>query len=157
MSAVGNIFPFEKLSEMKEFLISGLNQIIGLENFEILKHNVKPILFGATSIFGIYYIIYEKRKNKNDEKLPGPKEWPIIGSIFTDNHLPLHQRFDKWAKIYGTEKGIYKVKLLSYEFIVVSSLEGLQECLLEKSLEFSGRSQSFRFQVKINNLNVNKK
>lgn len=149
MSSIADKIPYDKLSNVQEFLTDSLTKLIGDDATTFIQDHSKILLITTSSMFGMYYIISKLRERNKRDKLPGPSEWPIIGSFFKDNHLPLHQRFDKWARIYGTDKGLYTVNLLSTECIVVSSLEGLQECLLEKSLEFSGRIESFRMQVSI--------
>ncbi|KAL2892352.1 Geraniol 8-hydroxylase [Bienertia sinuspersici] len=87
------------------------------------------------SIFTI--ILLSKLFSKSKQILPpGPKPWPIIGSILELGDKP-HHAVAELSKKYGP---IMSLKLGSKTIIVISSPEVAQEMFLKQDLAFSSRA-----------------
>ena len=81
-----------------------------------------------------------KTKNK-DSELPVPCGNLILGNALQLDLTKPHQTISKWARELG---GIFKMRLLSEEIVVVSCLEGLSEMLVTRSEDFAGRPEIYR-------------
>ena len=53
-------------------------------------------------------------------KIPGPKQFPLLGNVFHTNLLDLHKSFSKMADVYGA---IFQIKLLGNTMIVLNDIE----------------------------------
>ncbi|CAD5124689.1 DgyrCDS12954 [Dimorphilus gyrociliatus] len=135
----------DKLNSVQSFLIDNLSQVTGRDIQSLIDDNgnaFKVILGSSVCIVIAIYI--SRRKRKISKEIPGPAGWPIVGNYFDNRDAEFHNRIDQWAKQF---QGIFQVNLLSKKHIVVTSLKGLQECLLEKSTDYAGRSETFRLSL----------
>jgi hypothetical protein len=71
--------------------------MLSLSSLDIL------ILTGiALGTWFLHGYIQERRENPNNLPLPpGPKSYPIIGSLFAFPRYKAWLEYDKWFKIYG--------------------------------------------------------
>ena len=53
-------------------------------------------------------------------KIPGPKQFPLIGNVFQTILLDLHKSFSKMADVYGPT---FQIKLLGNSIIVLNDIE----------------------------------
>jgi cytochrome P450 family 307 subfamily A len=89
-----------------------------------------------------------KNKDTNDNKAPGPKPWPIIGSLHLLGGYEIpYQAFDNLANKYGP---IFSITLGEVPCLVVSGLDLVKEILLVKGDHFDGRPNFRRFQLLFN-------
>ncbi len=70
----------------------------------------------------------------------GHGEYVNIGNVLQLNKAPFHHILAKWHKTYGP---VYKIRLLSREFVIVSSYDALHEALVEKGIATGGRSYGY--------------
>jgi hypothetical protein len=64
----------------------------------------------ALSTWYLRGYIQERRENPNNLPLPpGPKSYPIIGSLFAFPRYKAWLEYDKWFKIYGESPSIHVV------------------------------------------------
>jgi hypothetical protein len=71
--------------------------MLSLSNTELL--GLAGIALGTWYLHGY---IQERRENPNNLPLPpGPKSYPIIGSLFAFPRYKAWLEYDKWFKIYG--------------------------------------------------------
>ena len=57
--------------------------------------------------------------------LPGPRGWPIVGSLFQRGRDPAHT-YHMWSKIYGP---VFKMRLANRWVVVVNGAEAGDELL----------------------------
>ena len=89
-----------------------------------------------------------KNKDKTDNKAPGPRPWPIIGSLHLLGGYEIpYQAFDNLAKKYGP---IFSLTLGEVPCLVVTSLDLVKKVLLAKGDHFDGRPNFRRFQLLFN-------
>lgn len=72
------------------------------------------------------------------EDLPGPRGWPLIGSIASVRRVRVHQAMEAWSRRYGP---LFRVKLGATQLLVVSDHELIGELLRERPDGFSRSSQ----------------
>ncbi len=86
-----------------------------------------------------------KRKIRKDKlrHLPGPKGWPVFGSIFQLEREKMRLSLHKWARIYGC---VYKVGLAIDNIVVVTGYKYIHHVLVSSGKEFGGRLHTFRAQ-----------
>lgn len=81
--------------------------------------------------------------NKKSSTAPGPKPWPIIGSIhLLGQHETPFQAFTELSKIYGD---IFSINLGTVPCVVVNNLPLIKEVLVTKGADFGGRPDFMRF------------
>ncbi|KAF2273694.1 cytochrome P450 [Westerdykella ornata] len=80
--------------------------------------------------------VKDKRKRVLGPSLPGPKGWPLIGSVLDVPEKNAFIKFADWGKEYGD---IYQVKLLRQNHVWISSSKIARELLLKKRHLYSDR------------------
>ncbi len=75
--------------------------------------------------------------------LPGPRGWPVFGSIFQLQKEKMRISLHKWAQQYG---GVYRVGLAIENIVVVSGYKYIHKVLVGSGKEFGGRLSAFREQ-----------
>ncbi|KAL3289710.1 hypothetical protein HHI36_023110 [Cryptolaemus montrouzieri] len=81
--------------------------------------------------------------NKKSSTAPGPKPWPIIGSIhLLGQHETPFQAFTELSKIYGD---IFSINLGTIPCVVVNNFKLIREVLVTKGADFGGRPDFMRF------------
>jgi hypothetical protein len=100
------------------------------------------LALAALILIGFPVLSYlNSRKQKASSqitKLPGPKQYPIIGRI---HDLPIDymwRKFEEWAETYGP---IYYTSMLGTKFIVVSDEKICEELLVKRAKIYSDRPQ----------------
>nr|XP_039257559.1 cytochrome P450 2J2-like [Styela clava] len=87
-------------------------------------------------VLGLYWLLFKKDDNSANLP-PGPKGWPLLGNLPS---LSLHSEREMmaWNKEYGP---VCRLKMGNIEFIILGSVEAVQEAFVKKSDTFSGRLQ----------------
>lgn len=136
----------ENLTEIHQSFSHNVKKFIGDDIWSFYENNQKLTFAFGSSICALltYYIL--RKRNDGLEKIPGPPQIPIFGNFLDFRGKVKHLHYEKIAKNYGK---ICKVKLWKYDIIIVSSLEAIQEILVEKSKDFSGRPGLYRLKVYI--------
>ncbi|XP_044765927.1 cytochrome P450 307a1 [Coccinella septempunctata] len=81
--------------------------------------------------------------NKKTSTAPGPRPWPIVGSIhLLGQHETPFQAFTELSKIYGD---IFSINLGTVPCVVVNNLQLIKEVLVAKGADFGGRPDFMRF------------
>lgn len=105
-------------------------------------------------ICGILVTIMSNKKKSNKQKgrpeeAPGPKPWPIIGSLHlmaaaqAKGKIP-YAAFTALKKIYGD---VFSITLGTTKCVVVNSIESVREVLINKDSDFDGRPDFKRFET----------
>lgn len=80
---------------------------------------------------------------KTSESPPGPKPWPLIGSLhLLGQHTTPFQAFTALSRIYGD---IFSINLGSMPCVVVNNFALIKEVLITKGADFGGRPDFIRF------------
>ena len=84
-----------------------------------------------------------KSVRKFKEIAPGPRPWPLIGSLhLMGGSSSPFQVFTKLSKTYGS---IYSITLGSSSCVVVNSFNLIKKVLISKGGHFGGRPDFIRF------------
>jgi hypothetical protein len=67
-------------------------------------------------------------------KLPGPAPLPIVGNLLQLPRQPLFRTVAEWSKRYGD---IWTFTIGRKRFVVLSSVEAMKGCLVERGSSFS--------------------
>ena len=125
--------------------------------FNTLKmlFSIKDMVSSSSMILTICVIlvtiISNKKKSKKQagkiEEAPGPKPWPIIGSLHLLAAAQLkgmvpYAAFTALKKIYGD---VFSITLGTTKCIVVNDMKSLREVLISKDSDFDGRPDFKRF------------
>lgn len=92
----------------------------------------------------VWWFARPKSKKKGSKIIiPGPKPWPIIGSmhLLAEYETPF-QAFTVLSRIYGD---VFKIDIGSSPCVVVNSLKLIKEVLIKKGSDFGGRPDFVRF------------
>ncbi|GLJ31790.1 hypothetical protein SUGI_0639510 [Cryptomeria japonica] len=96
----------------------------------------EAVTIGFGIFFALYCFVYKLKRNGSKLKLPpGPRPWPVIGSLHLLGNLP-HQALAALAKKYGI---IVFLRLGSVPTVVVSSPAMAKEFLKTHDLVFATR------------------
>lgn len=68
-------------------------------------------------------------QTQNFNQLPGPKGWPLLGSLLQLDLKKLHLIFEQWADEFGP---LYKFKLANRQVIAISDLDLINEVLRKR-------------------------
>ncbi|XP_006456366.1 hypothetical protein AGABI2DRAFT_211278 [Agaricus bisporus var. bisporus H97] len=91
----------------------------------------------ALGTWFVHGYIKERRENPNNLPLPpGPKGYPIIGSLFSFPTFKAWLEYDKWFKIYGD---IIYFKVFGKGFLILGSLERVYDIFERRSSNYSDR------------------
>lgn len=115
------------------------------------------ILLGVTLV-ALILILMDYIRSKAPKKLydgeepsalldpPGPKPWPILGSlhIFGRYDLP-YKAFGDLVKLYDSQ--IIKLRLGSLPCVVINGLENIKEVLVAKGHHFDSRPNFIRYHL----------
>ncbi|KAF5327252.1 hypothetical protein D9619_004581 [Psilocybe cf. subviscida] len=83
------------------------------------------------------HFLSDRRRNPSRLPLPpGPKGYPLIGSIFEIPTSKPWLTYAQWAKVYGN---IFSFEVLGQRVIILNSLEVAQELLEKRSANYSDR------------------
>ncbi|XP_039257127.2 cytochrome P450 2U1-like [Styela clava] len=88
-------------------------------------------------VFGLCYYLL-KRDKKSNNLPPGPKGWPLLGNLPA---LSFHSEEEmlKWNKEYGP---VCRLKMVNMDFMILGSVEAVQEAFVRKCEIFSDRLQN---------------
>ncbi|GLJ31849.1 hypothetical protein SUGI_0640770 [Cryptomeria japonica] len=101
----------------------------------------EAVTMGMGILFIFYCFVYKLKREEKKMKLPpGPRPWPVIGSLHLLGNLP-HQAFATLAKKYGS---LMFLRLGSIPTIVVSSPAMAKEFLKTHDLVFATRPYSYK-------------
>lgn len=93
----------------------------------------------------LFLVLRFRKTNEDYSAAPGPKPWPIIGSLhLLGQYQTPFQAFTELSKIYGD---VYSITLGSTPCVVVNSFKLIREVLITKGAEFGGRPNFKRFHV----------
>ncbi|GLJ31860.1 hypothetical protein SUGI_0641030 [Cryptomeria japonica] len=95
----------------------------------------EAVIIGLGIIFFFYCFLYKLRVGRKLKLPPGPRPWPLIGSLHLLGNLP-HQSLTALAKKYGS---IMFLRLGSVPTVVVSSPAMAKEFLKTHDLAFATR------------------
>lgn len=85
-----------------------------------------PILVaGAISAVAVGFTDWLLSPPAPEPDLPGPRGWPIVGSLFQRGPDPAHT-YHMWSKIYGP---VFKIRLGNKWVVVVNGAEAGDELL----------------------------
>jgi hypothetical protein len=73
------------------------------------------------------------------KKLPGPRGYPIIGSILEFPTTFGYHKFTEWAQTYGP---IFQVNLLGAQHVVISDMEIANDLLALRGAHYSDRPRN---------------
>ncbi|KAF7761211.1 hypothetical protein Agabi119p4_10620 [Agaricus bisporus var. burnettii] len=98
------------------------------------------LLILAGIAFGTWFAhgyIKERRENPNNLPLPpGPKGYPVIGSLFSYPRYKAWLEYDKWFKIYGD---IIYFKVFGQGFLILGSLDRVYDIFERRSSNYADR------------------
>lgn len=81
---------------------------------------------------------------------PGPKPWPIIGSLHILGRYDVpYKAFADLVKIYDSQ--VIKLKLGSVPCVVINGLENIKEILIAKGHHFDSRPNFIRYHLLFGN------
>ena len=79
-----------------------------------------------------------------DDRLPGPKGWPLIGNFLRLATPSLHLAITDMEDRFGP---IYKLKILDEHWVVISEFDLIHEVLVSEGQVYSGRPTGFRMDM----------
>lgn len=83
------------------------------------------------------------RPKNNPGCAPGPRPWPIIGSLhLLDKYKTPFQVFTELSKLYGD---VFSIDLGTSRCVVVNNFKLIKEVLIAKGADFGGRPDFIRF------------
>lgn len=81
------------------------------------------------------------KPRKKKLKLPGPPTWPIVGNFYQLDSRRPDLSMEEWGRTIGP---VYKLRILTTDYVVATSYEAVYELLVTKGKSFAGRG-SVRF------------
>lgn len=95
-------------------------------------------------LVGLLVTLIRGRSGKHGgNKLPGPKPWPIVGSLYLlASYESPFQGLSALGKIYGD---VYSITLGTTPCVVVNSFQHIKEVLITKGSQFGDRPNFIRF------------
>lgn len=134
------------LMSIYQFSYDNLKQFIGKCVISFNEYNSRISIVVGSTLCAMVACYALRRKDGNLKDIPGPPQNLIFGNFLELRKKHKHLVFEEIAKKYGK---IFKVRLLTFDMVIVSSLEAIQEILIEKSTDYAGRPQNARLQVNI--------
>ncbi|KAF9440502.1 cytochrome P450, partial [Macrolepiota fuliginosa MF-IS2] len=103
----------------------------------ILSNPIIPYAGGLVLLWWLYRLVKVRQSNPNHLPLPpGPKGYPIIGSLFDFPTYKPWLVYDKWFKTYGDM--IY-FEVLGQPFLVLGSVKRTNDLFEKRSSNYSSR------------------
>ncbi|KAK9889265.1 hypothetical protein WA026_004544 [Henosepilachna vigintioctopunctata] len=100
-------------------------------------------MFALLSLCLFLLVWWYLPQNRKSSTAPGPKPWPIIGSLhLLGQHETPFQAFTELSKIYGD---IFSINLGTIPCVVVNNFRLIKEVLVTKGADFGGRPDFMRF------------
>jgi len=95
-------------------------------------------------LVGLLVTLIRGHSGKHEgNKLPGPKPWPIVGSLhLLASYESPFQGLSALAKIYGD---VYSITLGTTPCVVVNNFQLIKEVLITKGSQFGDRPNFIRF------------
>ncbi|KAF9447113.1 cytochrome P450 [Macrolepiota fuliginosa MF-IS2] len=104
---------------------------------DILSNSTIPYAGGLILLWWLYRLVKDRRSNPNRLPLPpGPKGYPIIGSLFDFPTYKPWLVYDKWFKTYGD---MFYFEVLGQPFLVLGSVERTYDLFEKRSSNYSDR------------------
>ncbi|KAK0090136.1 hypothetical protein PV326_004236 [Microctonus aethiopoides] len=104
----------------------------------------KKLLVKSETITGNQKIIDPKLIDANLQDPPGPKPWPIIGSLHILGQYDVpYKAFSVLEKMYNSP--VIKLKLGSVQCVIINGLENIKEVLYTKGQDFDSRPNFLRY------------
>ncbi|KAK6371465.1 hypothetical protein LTS17_008715 [Exophiala oligosperma] len=96
------------------------------------------IILVAASIcsYFLYHLFVLRAKYHGFKRLPGPKGYPLIGSILDFPKAFSYHKFTEWAAVYGP---IYQVNILGATHVVISDVNIANDMLALRGAHYSDR------------------
>lgn len=137
-------FISENITMIHQSLCDKFRELVGKDVLSFYENNQKLAIAFGSSVFALatYYTFIRRHDRLKD--IPGPPQIPIFGNFLDFRGKIKHIHYEEIARKYGK---ICRVKLLKFNVVVVSSLEAIQEVLVEKSTDYAGRPGTFRLHV----------
>ncbi|XP_002739929.1 cytochrome P450 2U1-like [Saccoglossus kowalevskii] len=108
--------------------------------FEVLLF----VLAGYLLIYGRFF------RNRHINLPPGPKGWPVIGSLLQcGKQVPI--KFHEWSQIYGD---VFSVKLGTELVVVLGSHDAIKEAFVKKSESFAERPKRWSLSIATKNKGI---
>ena len=97
-------------------------------------------------LFGVFsYVLYYKKESKDLRVAPGPKPWPVLGSLHLLGQAEVpFQAMSLLAQKYGP---LYNITLGSTQCLVINDFQHMKEVLITKGGHFGGRPNFIRFHM----------
>lgn len=133
------------LKVLENSIINFIKNVFPQYSTYITDNQLKIFLAVSSVLFALLIICLKKLRNDPLFNVPGPRQWPFFGNVFTDAKLPTHLRLSKWGEKY---EGIFKIRFFTKEYVIVTSYDDIYEVLVTKSTEFAGRDETFRLKVR---------
>ncbi|XP_048513764.1 cytochrome P450 307a1-like [Athalia rosae] len=125
----------------------------------ILALSTTTYLLIATSLMALILVFIDYLKSRKSVSIkivdteastlpdpPGPKPWPIIGSLHILGRYDVpYKAFAELARIYNSQ--IIKLKMGSVQCVVVNGLENIKEVLITKGPHFDSRPNFARYHL----------
>ncbi|KAK0166556.1 hypothetical protein PV328_004963 [Microctonus aethiopoides] len=104
----------------------------------------KKLFVKSETITGNQKIIDPKLIDANLQDPPGPKPWPIIGSLHILGQYDVpYKAFSVLEKMYNSP--VIKLKLGSVQCVIINGLENIKEVLYTKGQDFDSRPNFLRY------------
>lgn len=121
---------------------------IDLSTVVALNSNTLTMVLACT-LATVLMLIFTKKsvktKRMHQSPPPGPKQYPIIGSLAAlRGYEAPYQALNALAEKYGP---VTSIRLGSVPAVLVSDIESFKEVLLTKWSQFDGRPNFFRFNL----------
>jgi hypothetical protein len=100
------------------------------------KLPIAVVLAGAAAAFYAYRRVKSEQTLNNTPVPPGPKRYPIIGSLLSFPQGRWYETFTHWQKKYGD---IIYMNILGTPMLVVNSLDTARDLMEKRGHIYSGR------------------
>ena len=136
----------------KMYLLMNSFKMLGYIIDSVVSPSSSTIFRLMTTACCILIFMLQSRKNKFGRKdklseAPGPKPWPIIGSLHLmaaaqmEGKVP-YAAFTELKKIFGN---VFSITLGTTKCVVINDAESVREVLIHKDKDFDGRPDFKRF------------
>lgn len=102
----------------------------------MLTAQILSVIAIATLVWTLYTYVASEKVPKDCKRLPGPKGYPLIGSILDFPKTFGYHKFKEWSDIYGP---IFQVNILGTTHVVISDVDIANELLALKGAHYSDR------------------